>query len=53
MNWKTATHQELYTVLQDNRAHVLDKQEAENEILRRCKPMWGKVNYKEKKVYLK
>ncbi|WP_339814593.1 hypothetical protein [Paenibacillus sp. FSL R5-0928] len=49
MNWKVATRQELYTVLQETRAHPLDKQEAQQEILRRCRPKWGKVQYKLKR----
>jgi DNA-directed RNA polymerase subunit RPC12/RpoP len=46
MNWKAATREELYTILQENRAHPLDKQEAQQEILRRCRPKWRRVQYK-------
>ncbi|MEK5419411.1 hypothetical protein [Paenibacillus sp. FSL L8-0708] len=46
MNWKTATRQELYTILQETRVHPLDKQEAQQEILRRCRPKWRRVQYK-------
>ncbi|QSF42680.1 hypothetical protein [Paenibacillus tianjinensis] len=46
MNWRTATHQELYTVLQDKYARRWEREAAETEILRRCKPKFGRVQYK-------
>lgn len=50
MNWRAATREELYTVLQDKYALQWERQAAGEEILRRSRPKWGRVQYKIKEV---
>lgn len=52
MNYRIATREELYTVLQDKYALPWEREAAEAEILRRCKPKYGRVQYKIKSSIL-
>lgn len=51
MNWRAAALQQLRMIVWDTGAHPVLRQEAAAELSRRRRLIYGKINFKVRKVY--